>query len=143
MGKISAQPQFRRAPHTVAAARPPGRSTRRISRSAFSGSATYINPSAQSTASNPASGCSSASASIRRKSPVRPRDAAAAATDATMSSEISEAATNPLAPTVSAARNVTRPVPQATSSTRSPGWSAASASIRSCAGRSCSDQKRS
>ncbi len=79
---------------------------------------TYISPSAQSATSNDPSGKSSASVSIRAAViGADARRGASAATCAIIASEMSVAVTAPDGPT-SAASNVTRPVPQATSSTR-------------------------
>jgi hypothetical protein len=137
IGKISAHPQWRRSPHTAATARPPGASTRCIAASARSGSGTYISPSAQSTTSKDPSGRSSDSASIRRKRAFStPRAAATVAASCVIRSEMSVPTTDPDPPTASAAGKETSPVPQATSSTRSPGRSAAISSSRCCAGQS-------
>jgi hypothetical protein len=141
IGTISAQPHCRLAPHTAAAARPPGHSSRRISHSARTGSGTYISPSAHTAASKPASGSGSASASARSKRALASsRSAAPRCAVSTISPEMSVPTTVPSRPTVTAARKLIRPVPQATSSRRSPGRNAAMPSIRECAGSSWSRQ---
>jgi hypothetical protein len=54
----------------------------------------------------------------------------------TISPEMSVPTTEPHSPTAAAMRKLTRPVPHATSSTRSPGCRATMSSIRDCAGSS-------
>ena len=100
-----------------------------------------MRPSAQSATSNDPSLWPISSASLRSAVTYGiPRSAASAVTRSTIASEMSVATTLPRGPVDSAARNVTRPVPQATSITRSPSRMAASASMRSCAGSSCRAQ---
>ena len=103
IGKISAQPQLRLAPQTAAAALPPGLSTRRISRSARTGSGTYISPSAQAAASKLPSTNGSSSASARSKPALSaPRSAATRRAASTIAPEMSVPMTAPLRPTASA-----------------------------------------
>ena len=102
IGKISAQPQARRAPQTATAARPPGRSTRRISPRARTGSGTYISPRPHRAASKQPSQNGSSSASARsNRTWSRPRAAAARAAASIISPAMSVPTTAPAAPTVS------------------------------------------
>ena len=113
-------------PTRPAPMRPPGRSTRRISRSACSGSGMYIRPSAHSATSKPASGRSSCSASMRAKRDVATGRAPCArcrAASTIASGQVDAQHARRPAPTARAAASATSPVPQATSSTRSPGAS--------------------
>ena len=122
MEKICAHPHLLRSPHTAATARPPDLRTRKSSPTARSGSGTYMSPSAHRVASNVPSPKCSCSASIRSKRTLAIRLASATRRAAiTICSEISVPTTSPLAATRDAALNETRPVPQATSRTRSPG----------------------
>ena len=76
MGNTADQPQRARSPQTASAMRPPGRSTRRISRRACAGSGMYMRPSAHSARSKPPSGSASCSASMRAKPSCAQRRAA-------------------------------------------------------------------
>ena len=71
------QPHRDRSPHTATTTRPPGRSTRRISRIACAGSGMYMRPSAHSATSKLASGSPAArrpcARTWRSRGPVPPR----------------------------------------------------------------------
>ena len=137
-GNSADQAQRARSPHTAATKRPPGRNTRRISATPRSGSGRYIRPSAHSATSTLASGSASVSASMRWNSTFDSRRRSARCRAAsTICPDRSTPSTRPCAPTASAAAKVTRPVPQATSSTCSPERSAAMASSSVWAGSNC------
>ena len=123
IGKMSAQPQLRRSPQTAETARPPGFRTRCISATARSGSGAYIRPSAHSATSKVPPSRASSSASMRCEAHVGDALRARQLAAPSRSSPRRCRCRAPLPPgaTAVAARNVTRPVPQATSSTRSPG----------------------
>ncbi len=144
IGKISAQPQCLRSPQTVATTRPPTRIARRIVDRAAPGSGTYIRPSAQRAASNRPSSTSSSSAPMRAvRTQLRPSSAQLRAVRSTMFCDRSVASTSPDRPTAAAIARVTRPLPHAASSTRSPGLRAAAASSVACAAASGSRQPSS
>jgi hypothetical protein len=103
-----------------------------------------MSPSAQAAASKLPSTNGSSSASARSKPALSaPRSAATRRAASTIAPEMSVPMTAPLRPTASAIRRLTSPVPQATSSTRSPGCRASMSSIREWAGSSWSRQPSS
>ena len=109
--------------HTASATRPPGLSTRRVSRSAASGSSSSMYPKRQMTASTDAVGRSIHSACMLRSSTfVAPTSSACSRAAATMLSEPSVMSTLPPGATICAASSPVSPSPAASSSTRCPGW---------------------
>ena len=145
IGKIDAHPQLRRSPHTAAIIRPPGRRVgghlgdrrvrgRHVHQPERAQRCIERRPVTERlaralrrriAASRPVRGHTRGRVVPCRR-PCVPR--------------CRWRRTRPSLPTAAAAGRVTMPVPQATSTTDSPGWSAASASTASCAGLSWSRQ---
>lgn len=119
--------------HTAAVNRPPGRRTRRHSRSACPGSGTNISPMQQTTASNAASSRPVAAASTWAVLACG-RSCSVSAARATIPAAASVARTCPPSPTWSASRRASSPEPVASSRTRSPGRSASAATSASATG---------
>ena len=118
---------------TASAARPPGRSTRWISRAAASMSGTSISPQRQSTPSNDASPSESAAASSTERTRL-PRARAprpAVPRPSTISGATSVDSSRPPGATSGAARKPVSPDPAARSRTASPGRGSSSSTIRS------------
>jgi hypothetical protein len=102
--------------------RPPGLSTRTVSRAACSGSVKIWKPNELTTASNVASGRSSFEQSMERNStPEIPRSSAVRRASSIIRSERSTPTTRPCAPTERAMVIAGSPGPVARSSTDSPG----------------------
>jgi acetoin utilization deacetylase AcuC-like enzyme len=116
------------APGVLTTTRPPDAATRRISARAPARSGMNIKPIWHSTTSYDSSGKGSEVASPTCQSIAGSTGAAVDVATSIMSGARSMAVTAPSGPTRSAARRATTPVPQATSSTRSPGRMSAAAS---------------
>ncbi len=109
--------------------RPPGRSTRRISANATEGSGVNISPMRQATTSKEPSGRSMAAASMTAVSTL-PSAAFRRRATSTMPGAMSLTTTEPVGPTSRDHVAPRLPGPAASSSTRSPGWTATRSSER-------------
>ena len=121
---------------TASARRPPGRSTRRTSPTAASGSGMSMRPNRHSTPSTESSSSGIASASIMRCSTFpSPSSAARLRATSTISDEKSLEIRRPSSPRSGTAEYPTSPGPAASSSTVSPGCGSSAPTIHSVTGR--------
>ena len=124
------------APQTASTRRPPGRTTRRVSASARSGSAMSISPKRQTAPSTESSSSGISSASTTRCSTFRTSSSRARRrATSTISEEKSVEMRRPFSPSAAAASKPVSPGPAASSSMVSPGCGSSARSIESVTGR--------